>query len=329
MNTMASFDLKEASVLLAKALEEKRFGETPHNLYEPLRYILSLGGKRLRPALTLLGCYLFDDDFQKAMEPAIGVEVFHNFTLMHDDIMDNAPLRRGHVTVHEKWNANIAILSGDVMFVKANEQLMKVEDRILRNTMELFNKCAVEVCEGQQFDMDFEERDEVGEEEYINMIRLKTAVLVGFALRLGALIGGATDEQSAIVEEFGVNVGLGFQLNDDILDVYADQAKFGKQVGGDIISNKKTLMLIQALKQAKGADKEELNQWVHTEKFDAADKVKAVTAIYNRLGIKEKATERANSYFNEGFNALDKLNVSDEKKQLLKDFGLYLQNRDH
>lgn len=326
---MASFDLKEAGEILAKALEEKRFGEAPENLYEPLRYILSLGGKRLRPALTLLGCYTFDDDFQKAMEPAIGVEVFHNFTLMHDDIMDNAPLRRGHTTVHEKWNPNIAILSGDVMFVKAYEQIMNVDDSILRKAMELFNKCAIEVCEGQQFDMDFEERDEVGEEEYINMIRLKTAVLVGFALRLGALIGGSTDEQSLIIEEFGVNVGLGFQLNDDILDVYADQEKFGKQVGGDIISNKKTLMLIQALKQAKGKDAEELTYWIHKEEFDAVEKVKAVTDIYNRLGIKEMATERANQYFKAGFDALEHLNVSDDKKQLLKEFGLYLQNRDH
>ncbi|MBD0404550.1 polyprenyl synthetase family protein [Flammeovirga sp. EKP202] len=326
---MTSFDIKDAGVLLAKELEKKRFGEAPENLYEPLRYILSLGGKRLRPALTLLGCYVFDEDYQKAMEPAIGVEVFHNFTLMHDDIMDEAPLRRGHTTVHKKWNPNIGILSGDVMFVKAYEHIIKVEDSMLRSAIELFNKCAQEVCEGQQFDMDFEERDEVGEEEYINMIRLKTAVLVGFALRLGALIGGASDEQSAVIEEFGVNVGLGFQLNDDILDVYADQEKFGKQVGGDIISNKKTLMLIQALKQAEGKDAEELNYWLHKTDFDKAEKVKAVTAIYDRLGIKQMATNRANEYFNKGFKALERLEITEDKKQLLKEFGIYLQNRDH
>ncbi|KXX71535.1 polyprenyl synthetase family protein [Flammeovirga sp. SJP92] len=326
---MTSFDIKEAGILLAKELEKKRFGETPENLYEPLRYILSLGGKRLRPALTLLGCYVFDEDFEKAMEPALGVEVFHNFTLMHDDIMDEAPLRRGHTTVHKKWNPNIGILSGDVMFVKAYEHIIKVEDSILRSAIELFNKCAIEVCEGQQFDMDFEERDEVGEEEYINMIRLKTAVLVGFALRLGALIGGASDEQSAVIEEFGVNVGLGFQLNDDILDVYADQDKFGKQVGGDIISNKKTLMLIKALKQAEGKDAEELNYWLHDNNTDKAEKVKAVTAIYDRLGIKQMATDRANEYFNKGYKALERLDVTEDKIELLKNFGIYLQNRDH
>ncbi|AZQ60963.1 polyprenyl synthetase family protein [Flammeovirga pectinis] len=326
---MAQFNLKEAGELLAQELEKRAYGDAPENLYAPLRYILSLGGKRLRPALTLLGCYLFDDDYKKAVEPAIGVEVFHNFTLMHDDIMDDAPLRRGQMTVHEKWNPNIAILSGDVMFVKAYDYIMQVEDNVLRSAISLFNKCATEVCEGQQFDMDFEERAIVSEEEYIEMIRLKTAVLIGFALRLGALIGGASEEQSKVVEEFGVNVGLGFQLKDDILDVYADQDKFGKQVGGDIISNKKTLMLIKALKQAKGADKAELLKWLEVKEFDKVEKVKAVTAIYDRLDIKEMATSKSNEYFDKGFTALQKLDVPDNRKQLLKEFGIYLQNRDH
>ncbi|MBB6459534.1 polyprenyl synthetase family protein [Flammeovirga kamogawensis] len=326
---MAQFNLKEAGELLAKELEKRAYGDAPENLYAPLRYILSLGGKRLRPALTLLGCYLFNDDYKKAVEPAIGVEVFHNFTLMHDDIMDDAPLRRGQMTVHEKWNPNIAILSGDVMFVKAYDYIMKVEDNVLRPAISLFNKCATEVCEGQQFDMDFEERAIVSEEEYIEMIRLKTAVLIGFALRLGALIGGASEEQSKVVEEFGVNVGLGFQLKDDILDVYADQDKFGKQVGGDIISNKKTLMLIKALKQAEGEDEAELLKWLEVKEFDKVKKVKAVTSIYNRLGIKEMATSKSNEYFDKGFTALQKLDVPDDRKQLLKEFGIYLQNRDH
>ncbi|WP_281613488.1 polyprenyl synthetase family protein [Flammeovirga sp. SubArs3] len=326
---MASFDLKEAAQLLADELEQQKFGEAPETLYAPLRYILSLGGKRLRPALTLLGCYLFDDDYKKAIDPAIGVEVFHNFTLMHDDIMDEAPLRRGKMTVHEKWNSNVAILSGDVMFVRSYEYISNVEDKILRQALALFNKCAAEVCEGQQFDMDFEERETVGEEEYIEMIRLKTAVLIGFALRLGALIGGATDEQSKVVEEFGVNVGLGFQLKDDILDVYADQDKFGKQVGGDIISNKKTLMLIKALKQAEGADAVELQNWLVAKDFDKEEKVAAVTDIYNRLGIREMATEKSNEYFTKGFAALENLDVPEDRKNLLKEFGVYLQNRDH
>ncbi|ANQ51247.1 polyprenyl synthetase family protein [Flammeovirga sp. MY04] len=326
---MASFDLKEAGLLLANKLEEQRFGEAPETLYEPLRYILKIGGKRLRPALTLLGAYLFDEDFKKALSPAMGVEIFHNFTLMHDDIMDEAPLRRGQVTVHEKWNPNVAILSGDVMLVKAYEYIMQVDDKILRQAINLFNKCAAEVCEGQQFDMDFEERDTVGEEEYVEMIRLKTAVLIGFALRLGALIGGASDEQSLVVEEFGVNVGLGFQLKDDILDVYADPEKFGKQVGGDIISNKKTLMLINALQQAQGDDAKELNAWIEATNFDKSEKVKAVTDIYNRLGIKELATAKSNEYFDKGFAALDRLDVPEEKKQLLREFGVYLLNRDH
>ncbi|MEA5458295.1 polyprenyl synthetase family protein [Arcicella sp. LKC2W] len=313
---------------LNEEFAQQTYGENPPELYEPIRYLMSLGGKRLRPMMTLMATALFTDDWQKAVKPASAVEVFHNFTLMHDDIMDNAPLRRGKLTVHEKWNANIAILSGDVMLVQAYELLMEVEDSRFKKAMKRFNRTAAEVCEGQQLDMNFESRENVTESEYLEMIKLKTSVLLGYALELGGIIGGASDKSCELLYEVGINIGLGFQLKDDLLDVYGDPVKFGKQVGGDIISNKKTYMLIEAIEKATGETKESLNYWLNAKEFDNAEKVKAVTAIYDTLGIKQLAEAKINAYFDKGLECLAKLKVEDERKTELKAFAEMLIDRE-
>src|SRR3569833_1427024 len=246
--------INQIQEILNREVESLDFPLYPADLYEPIKYILALGGKRIRPALLLMSCDMFGGDILKAVPPALAIEVFHNFTLMHDDIMDNAPLRRGKVTVHEKWNKNVAILSGDVMLVKGYELMMNVDDRVLRPIMNIFNETAIGVCEGQQIDMEFETRSDVHIDEYINMIRLKTAVVLGGAVKIGALIGGSTPEDALLLQTFGEQLGVAFQLQDDILDVYGDPEKFGKQVGCDILSNKKTFLLLKALELA---DKEQ------------------------------------------------------------------------
>ncbi|SEG23362.1 polyprenyl synthetase family protein [Algoriphagus boritolerans] len=281
------------------------YGKSPSELYEPITYIMSLGGKRIRPLLSLLAYGLYGKNPEEILSQAAAVEVFHNFTLMHDDIMDQAPLRRGKATVHEKWNANIGILSGDVMLVRAYDLLLGTDPKLLPEVIRLFNKTAAEVCEGQQFDMNFEAYHTVHENEYLNMIRLKTAVLLGFALQLGAILAGAKKGDAEKLYEFGVNIGVGFQLKDDLLDVFADQAKFGKQVGGDIISNKKTFLLIKALELAKGKDAEELNRWLSLKEFDKVEKVAAVRTLYEKLGIKSLTEAKMNSYFEAGFVQLE------------------------
>jgi geranylgeranyl diphosphate synthase type II len=315
--------------LVNSEIEKLKFGDEPANLYDPISYILSLGGKRLRPTLVLLGYNLFKRDFESVLRPALAVEVFHNFTLMHDDIMDEAPLRRGKPTVHEKWNSTVSILSGDTMLVKAYDLLLEVDDQYFKESVRLFNKTAVEVCEGQQIDMNFESRDDVSVSEYINMIRLKTAVLLGFSLQYGALLGGASEEERAHLYEVGVNMGLGFQLMDDLLDVYADQAKFGKQVGGDIVSNKKTFLLIEALELASDQQKVALNDWLNKREFDNAEKVQGVTAIYDELNIKELTTEKMNHYFDMAFEQIKTLDVDKEALQLLRQFAGNLMRRDY
>jgi geranylgeranyl diphosphate synthase, type II len=309
-------------------IEKLEYGKSPVELYEPIRYLMGLGGKRLRPLLALMAYTMYKDDFQSVLHPAIAIEVFHNFTLMHDDIMDRAPLRRGKPTVHEKWNENIAILSGDVMLVKAYELLLKVSEHKIRPALLAFNTCAAQVCEGQQFDMNFENVTNVSEVDYLNMIKLKTAVLLGFSLELGALLADANEQSCLLLREFGTNIGIGFQLKDDLLDVYADKAKFGKQVGGDIIANKKTYLLIQAMQNATGEDQKALHYWLNLKDFDKEEKVEAVTTIYNRLGIKELAEQKMNEYFDKGFLCLEKLEVSKEKKQYLEEFAKSLINRE-
>ncbi|MFM9837053.1 MAG: polyprenyl synthetase family protein [Cyclobacteriaceae bacterium] len=290
--------------LIEVEIKKQKFGSQPKSLYEPIRYLMSLGGKRLRPLLVMLSYSLYKKDVGKIAPYAAAVEAFHNFTLMHDDIMDKAPLRRGKATVHEKWNVNTAILSGDVMLVRVYDLFLSLEEKKLKEVLRIFNQCAAEVCEGQQWDMEFETKAKVTEAQYIEMIRLKTAVLLGFSLELGALLADASMEDRNALREFGINIGIGFQLKDDLLDVYADKKKFGKQVGGDIIANKKTFLLIKALEKARGKDKVELAKWLSAKKFNAAKKVKAVTTIYDNIGIPLQTEKKIEEYFSKGFERL-------------------------
>ena len=258
--------------------------------------------------LVMLSYSIYKKDAEKIVSYAAAVEAFHNFTLMHDDIMDKAPLRRGKATVHEKWNVNTAILSGDVMLVRVYDMFLSLEGSKLNQVLRAFNQCAAEVCEGQQWDMEFESKIKVTEAQYIEMIRLKTAVLLGFSLELGAILADAPEADQIALREFGVNIGIGFQLKDDLLDVYADQKKFGKQVGGDIISNKKTFLLIMALEKAKGKQQKELKEWLSAKKFNAKKKVAAITGIYDALEIAELTEIKINQYFEKGFDRLKEVN---------------------
>jgi geranylgeranyl diphosphate synthase type II len=313
---------------LKSEFEQNSYGEYPDELYDPIRYIMSLSGKRFRPLLTLLATSLFTDDWQKAIKPAMAVEVFHNFTLMHDDIMDKAPLRRGKPTVHKKWNENTAILSGDVMLIKAYGLLIDVPDANLRNVIERFNTTAAEVCEGQQLDMNFETRWDVTEKEYLEMIRLKTSVVLGMSLELGGIIGGADEQAKKLLYTAGESMGIGFQLKDDLLDVYGDPKTFGKQVGGDIISNKKTFLLIEALGKVQGDLKEELNHWISAETFDKEEKVSAVRNIYDQIGIRELTEEKISASFSLGFNSLEQVEVDETRKKVLMEFVHQLVERE-
>jgi len=291
--------------LIEAEIKKQKFGSQPKSLYEPVRYIMGLGGKRLRPLMTALSYSLYRNDVEKIIPMAVAVEAFHNFTLLHDDIMDKAPLRRGKATVHEKWNVNTAILSGDVMLVKVYDMFLALDEKKLKETLSIFNKCAAEVCEGQQWDMEFESERKISEAKYLEMVRLKTAVLLGFSLELGALLANASEKDRKALRDFGVNIGIGFQLKDDLLDVYADKKKFGKQVGGDIIANKKTFLLIKALEKVKGKQKVELEKWLTLGKFSNPKKVKAVTAIYDSLQIPALAEQRIKYFFEKGFSCLD------------------------
>ncbi len=303
--------------LIEAEIKKQKFGAEPKSLYEPIRYIMGLGGKRLRPLLTLLSYSLYKNDPDKIVRYATAVEAFHNFSLLHDDIMDNAPLRRGKATVHEKWNVNTAILSGDVMLVKVYDLFLSLDEKKLKAVLKAFNICAAEVCEGQQWDMEYETKSKVSQAEYIKMIRLKTAVLLGFSLELGAILGDAPEVERIALREFGINIGIGFQLKDDLLDVYGDKNKFGKQVGGDIIANKKTFLLINALERAKGKNKLELSKWLSTKKFNKQQKVKAITAIYDSLGIARLTEKKIEAYFDRGFESLAKVKLSADKKHLI------------
>ena len=310
------------------SLAKLPLGDEPQNLYDPIRYILSLGGKRLRPMLVLLGYGLKNDDLESIIDPALTVEIFHNFTLMHDDIMDLAPLRRGKPTVHEKWNDTVAILSGDTMMVKAYDQLLTGPNGSLAEALKKFNKCAVEVCEGQQLDMNFEEFETVTEDQYIEMIRLKTAVLLGFSLEYGGILAEMDEAQLKQVNAIGEKAGIGFQLMDDLLDVYGDKAKFGKQVGGDIASNKKTYLLIKALELANPAQLQELNKWLSATDFDVEEKVEAVKAVYGELGIYELTQQKMNSYYDQAFQLLEDLDAREEGKKALIAFFEKLMKRE-
>jgi geranylgeranyl diphosphate synthase type II len=312
---------------LSLEIKKQKYGKQPASLYEPIQYLMNLEGKRLRPMLTLLSYSLFNDDVKSIVPIAVAVEAFHNFTLMHDDIMDKAPLRRGNATVHEKWNVNTAILSGDVMLVKVYDMFLKLEPAKVKAVLYAFNKCAAEVCEGQQWDMEFESTDHVTEAQYINMIRLKTAVLLGFSLELGAILADATEADRKALRDFGINIGIGFQLKDDLLDAYADPKKFGKQVGGDIIANKKTFLLIHALEKAKGKTKQDLISWLTAQKFKRQEKVNAVKEIYDHLQVPARVEKKINHFFSKGFQSLEAITPESRAKQQLKEFAEALIQR--
>ncbi|MFT2009669.1 polyprenyl synthetase family protein [Pontibacter sp. 13R65] len=312
-----------------QTLSTLQYGENPTELYEPIRYIMSLGGKRIRPLLVLLAAKMYNDDVENVLLPAAAVEVFHNFTLMHDDIMDKAPLRRGQQTVHEKWNANTAILSGDVMLVRAYQLLLGIEQDKLAKVLQNFSETAAQVCEGQQLDMNFEQRELVTIEEYIQMITLKTAVLVGFSLELGATLQGATAADANHLKLFGDNIGIAFQLRDDLLDVYGDKAKFGKQVGGDILSDKKTFLMLTALQQANEEQQSIIRQWRNkTDEAIAEEKVQAVTAVYDALNIRQQTEQQIDTYFHKALAHLEAVAVAPEKKAMVRGLALQLMERD-
>ena len=315
LTILTTYSIADLQALIEQETQRLDLPKEPNTLYEPIHYIMSLGGKRVRPLLSLLAYSLWQNEPKPALQPSLAVEVFHNFTLMHDDIMDDAPLRRGKVTVHEKWNANTAILSGDVMLVHAYQMLLAVPAEQLPEVLARFNRCARIVCEGQQLDMDFESRETVSEQEYIDMIARKTAELLGFSLWLGGKLAGADGNSCERLYDIGLDMGIGFQLMDDLLDVYGEPDKFGKQVGGDIIANKKTYLLIKAQESCEGMDKDSLESWLSLTDFDKLDKVIAVTALYSRCGVKKMTEDKMQEYFERGFAELKKLPVSPEKLQ--------------
>ncbi|SNR49668.1 polyprenyl synthetase family protein [Hymenobacter mucosus] len=321
-------DLSQLTDRINSALATLQYGQQPVALYEPIRYIMALGGKRIRPLLTLLGAHIFTDDLEPALKPALATEVFHNFTLLHDDLMDQAPLRRGKATVHEKWNPNVAILSGDVMLVRAYELFLGVQAELLAYVLGRFSQTAAEVCEGQQWDMNFETETDVSIQQYLDMIRLKTAVLLGFALELGALLGGASRADADHLRQFGVGIGVAFQLRDDLLDVYGDAATFGKRVGGDIVSDKKTYLLLMAQAQATNTQRAVLGQHIGQPVIDPEAKVQAIRAIYNELEIRPQTEALINEYFLDALQHLERVAAPESRKKPLHQLALQLLERE-
>lgn len=308
--------ISEIQSLVSDRMCSLDWSKEPKDLYAPIEYVLSLGGKRLRPVLTLMSCNLFSEKVEDALMPALGIEVFHNFTLLHDDVMDNAPIRRGKPTVHAKWNENVAILSGDAMLVKAYELFVQMPEEKLLRALSVFTRTALEVCEGQQYDMEFETRSEVSESEYLEMIRLKTAVLLACSLKVGALIGGSSERESDMLYDFGINIGMAFQLKDDLLDVYGDAKTFGKQIGGDILCNKKTLLLIDAMQQSNGQQRRDLEYWLAATDYVPQEKIAAVTAIYDATGVRQLTEKQMGQYFDKALQRLDELHCADRTSQL-------------
>lgn len=299
----------------------------PKNLYRPIQYILSLGGKRMRPVLTLMAADIFGADCREALPAAIAVEMFHNFSLVHDDIMDDAPLRRGNQTVHEKWDLNTGILSGDAMLILAYQHFEEYEPEVFRSLSKLFSKTALEVCEGQQWDVDFEERNDVTLPEYLKMIEYKTAVLVAAAMKMGGIVAKTSYDNCNNIYEFGLNLGIAFQLQDDYLDAFGDPETFGKQIGGDIIENKKTYLYLKALAQANEFEKKNLQQWFSVQPEDNSDKVVAVKNIFRHTGADTATKDAIEEYTYKAFATLEKLNITEDKKALLKNFGESLMQR--
>ncbi|MFA8449124.1 MAG: polyprenyl synthetase family protein [Bacteroidales bacterium] len=304
--------------------------QEPELLYSPIEYTLNQGGKRLRPVLALIACEMFDGNYKTALYPAVALEMFHNFTLIHDDIMDKAPIRRGKPTVYRKWNSDIAILSGDALFAKAFQTALKTDSSRLKDSLELFSQTAIEVCEGQQYDMDFENQDQVCINDYIEMIRLKTAVLVAASLKTGAILADASKDDADFIYSYGINIGLAFQLKDDLLDVYSDESKFGKVNGNDIVTNKKTFLCLKALELASGKQCASLKNYFNPEmQHEDEIKVKEVTNIYNDLNIKEIVNQEINQYYQKAMDSLDKINIEENKKIYLREFAEKLRSRDY
>ena len=309
-------------------LEQKVEVKEPKNLYEPIKYILSLEGKKIRPILTLLAADTFGRDYKKALDAALAVEVFHNFTLIHDDIMDAAPLRRGHVTVHEKWNTNIGILSGDAMLIQTYQYLEGYDAHIFKRLIKLLSKTALEVCEGQQMDVDFEDRNDVSIDEYITMITFKTSVLIAAALKMGAIVANVDDVEATKIYEFGLNLGLAFQLQDDYLDVFGNPETFGKQIGGDIIENKKTFLYLTALKNATQEEKELLEKLYSNKLNENQEKIEKVKSLFVTSLAADKTIKLINQYTQKAFEILETISTATDKRQVLKDFGNTLMKRD-
>lgn len=306
--------------LVNNYLEQLPYERKPQSLYDPIRYVLSIGGKRIRPVLMLMAYNLFKDHPEKILMPACGLETYHNYTLLHDDLMDNADLRRGHETVHKRWNANTAILSGDSMLVLAYQRIAQVPADKLAAVLDCFTETALEIGEGQEYDMAFETRDDVHEEEYVEMIRLKTSVLLACAMKIGGILAEAPEQDVQYLYKFGEQLGLAFQLQDDLLDVYGDPKVFGKAVGGDIVSNKKTYMLINAYNRANEKQRAELEQWLKVKTFCREEKVAAVTSLYDDIGIRQLCEEKINFYFGQAAQYLAKISVSEERKQTLRQY---------
>lgn len=314
--------------IVEEAIEKNAYKKQPQSLYAPINYTLALGGKRIRPALLLLANDLFNGKLEKAINAALAIEVFHNFTLVHDDIMDNAPIRRGKPTVFKKWDINTAILSGDVMLVEAYQLLAACDAGILPELLKLFNKTAVEVCEGQQYDMLFEKAADVTIDNYLKMIELKTAVLLGTSLKMGAIIASAPKSDANHFYEFGKNIGVAFQLMDDILDVYGNPEKFGKQVGGDILANKKTYLLLKTMELANGDLRKELEFCLNSKTLSPENKITRVKSIYNQLRIKEKSIDEMNHFYNTAIAHLDSIEAPREKKAIFENFAKKLMQRE-
>ncbi len=319
---------KEILKLVNDYLAQLPYERKPKSLYEPVEYVLSIGGKRIRPVLALMGYNLWKEDPERILMPAVGIETYHNYTLLHDDLMDQADMRRGHETVHRRWDANKAILSGDSMLVLAYQRMQQVPAEKLPAVLDLFTVTALEIGEGQEYDMDFETRNDVTEDEYIEMIRLKTSVLLACALKMGALLADAPQEDADRMYRLGEQIGLAFQLQDDLLDVYGDPAVFGKAIGGDITSNKKTYMLINAFNRANTKQRAELKRWVDAKTFNREVKVAEVTRLYDEIGIRQLCEEKINYYFELASKTLSEVNVSEARKTELRAYMDELLHRD-
>ena len=315
--------------LVNKYLDNLSYDRKPSSLYEPIRYVLSMGGKRIRPVLMLLSYNMFRENPEEILMPACALETYHNYTLLHDDLMDNADLRRGHETVHRKWDANTAILSGDSMLVLAYQRMAQCDKQKMPEVLSLFTETALEIGEGQQYDMDFEHRNNVTEDEYIEMIRLKTSVLLACAMKIGAILAGASKEDADNLYRFGEQIGLAFQLQDDYLDVYGDTRVFGKAIGGDITSNKKTYMLINAMLRANDTQRAELEKWISATEFDREEKIAAVTRLYNEIGIDKLAQEKINFYFEQSRKYLAAVSVAEDRKAEITAYAQRMMKREY